>query len=345
MSDTSYRSPDGRSQEGRHGPDVGAGPDVDVAQERPHPAVGAVAGSAGDLAARHLHGEIDPDPDATPSRAGAWARLRRHRPAVVAAGFLAVLALAVIVVPLLLGDDRARIDPAVRDQAPSWSYPMGTDELGRDQLLRILEGGQLTLSVAASAVAASMVVGVLAGLVAGYVGGFVGSTIMRVADVFYSLPGLFVVILLVTLLGAGFWTVVIAIGIFGWMSTARLVRASTLSIKERDYITAARAGGIGELRIAVRHVLPNTAGPVIVTATLGVAIAIIVESTLSFLGLGFSPPRATWGGMLEKAQTAVLIDGHWWLGLFPGLMILSTVLAVSTIGDALDDTLGEGVRT
>lgn len=280
---------------------------------------------------------------ATPPRTSAaaelWRRFRSHRGAVVGLALLLVCAAMVWLGPLLWTVDPDLIDLAQRDLPPSAAHPMGTDELGRDLLARILEGGRLTLAVALAAVVASISLGLLVGAIAGYVGGVVDNLLMRLVDVFYSLPSLFVVILLVLVLGAGFWPIVIAIALFTWMNTARIVRASVLSIKEREYVEAARSLGAGHARILLGHVLPGTFGPLVVTATLNIAFAILTESALSFLGLGFQPPQSTWGGLLFEAQRAVIAEGHWWRGFFPGLMIFAVVLAVNYIGDGLSDAL------
>jgi len=269
----------------------------------------------------------------------AWRQFRRHRLALAGLGVLVLLTAAVALGPLILGTDPQEIDFDAADEGPSLGHLMGTDELGRDQFVRLLVGGRLTLTVASAAVLFSIVVGLLVGALAGYAGGFVDNALMRLVDVFYSLPGLFVVILLVTLFGAGFWTIVIAIAVFSWMNTARLVRASYLSLKEKEYIEAARTIGVGNIQIALRHILPNALTPVIVSATLGIASAILIESALSFLGLGFQPPQASWGAMLNQSQTAVINQGHWWRGFFPGMMIFLTVLAVNYVGDGLRDAL------
>lgn len=269
----------------------------------------------------------------------AWARLRRHGLALTGAVVLALLVVAVAAGPALVPYDPQRIDLTARDQAPSLAHPMGTDDLGRDQLARVLVGGRLTLAVAGAAVLVALVAGVIVGLLAGCAGGILDAALMRLVDVFYSLPALFLVVMLVALRGPSFWTIVITIAAVSWMNTARLVRASALSLKRREFVEAARASGVPELRIAVRHILPNALSPVIVTATLGIAVAILIESALSFLGLGFNPPRATWGSMLPESQRAVITLGHWWRGLFPGLMIFLCVLSVSYLGDALRDAL------
>ncbi|HET8957407.1 MAG TPA: ABC transporter permease [Microcella sp.] len=278
---------------------------------------------------------------AKPSRPGAdlWRRFRTHRGAIVGLILLTVVSLMVWAGPLVWSVDPNLITLADRNLPPSATHPMGTDELGRDLLARVLDGGRLTLAVALAAVMASITLGLVVGATAGYLGGIVDNLLMRLVDVFYSLPSLFVVILLVLVLGAGFWPIVIAIALFTWMNTARIVRASVLSIKEREYVEAARSLGAGHARVLLGHVLPGTFGPLVVTATLNIAFAILTESALSFLGLGFQPPQSTWGGLLFEAQRAVISEGHWWRGFFPGLMIFAVVLAVNYIGDGLSDAL------
>ena len=185
----------------------------------------------------------------------------------------------------------------------------------------------------------SATLGITLGSIAGYSGGTLDNLIMRLVDVFYSLPGLFVVIILMTLVGPGFWTIVISISILRWMTTSRLVRACFLSLKEREFITASRALGMSNVGIVVRHLLPNSIGPVMVSTTLSIAGAILTESTLSFLGLGFQPPQATWGRMLQEATKAVIQYGQWWRVFFPGLMLFLTILSINYIGDGLRDAL------
>lgn len=270
---------------------------------------------------------------------GVWARFRRHRMGVAGAAVLVLLVLLVLAGPALVPYGPDQVVLADKNLPPSLAHLMGTDELGRDQLARILDGGKLTIAVAGAAVLGALLVGVLVGVLAGSMGGAVDNLLMRVVDVFYSIPPLFMVILLVAVVGSGFWSIVVSIAVFSWMNTARLVRAGFLTIKEREYVEAARGIGASGLRIAMLHILPGTVAPVIVTATLGMATAILTESALSFLGLGFQPPQATWGGMLFEAQRAVVFEGMWWRGLFPGLMIFLAVLSVNYVGDALSDAL------
>jgi peptide/nickel transport system permease protein len=249
------------------------------------------------------------------------------------------ISLSVAIGPLLTDTDPNRIVFSQMNKPPSLQFPMGTDELGRDQLVRILYGGRTTLMVGLACIIVSVTLGITLGSIAGYSGGVIDNLIMRLVDVFYSLPGLFVVIILMTLIGPGFWTIVISISILRWMTTSRLVRACFLSLKEREFITASRALGMSNIGIVVRHLLPNSIGPVTVSATLNIAGAILTESTLSFLGLGFQPPQATWGRMLLEATKAVIQYGQWWRVFFPGLMLFLTILCINYIGDGLRDAL------
>ncbi len=275
-----------------------------------------------------------------PSRSGwsrAWLKFCKHRLAFAGLMTLAAIGLGVVAGPRLLPYDPERIDFAAQNQSPSLAHPLGTDELGRDQLVRVLDGGRVSLSVALAAVAVAMTLGVTVGALAGWAGGALDNVLMRAVDIFYSIPGLLAAILLVSLVGPGFWTIVAALGFWRWMPAARLVRAGFLSVKEMDFVSAARALGAPERRLVLRHMLPSVLSPVVVTATLGMARAILAESALSFLGLGLQPPQATWGRMLYEAQTVVIHDGYWWRGFFPGLMIFLCILSVNFVGDGLRD--------
>jgi len=269
----------------------------------------------------------------------AWRQFRRHRLALISLAVLALMGLAVIIGPEVLPYDPERIDFAAKNQPPSLAHPMGTDELGRDQLVRVLDGGRISLAVGLAVVVIAMTIGVAVGAIAGYAGGLADNALMRLVDTFYSMPSLFVIILVVTLVGPRFATIVLVLGLLRWMTMARLVRGTFLSLREKEFVEAARSLGASHVRIVVRHLLPNTLSSVIVAATLGIAGAILTESALSFLGVGFQPPQATWGRMLQEAQRAVVNDGQWWRGFFPGLMIFLTILAVNFVGDGLRDAL------
>jgi len=266
-------------------------------------------------------------------------RFFHHRLAVFGVTILLFIGSSIAIGPFLIRIDPNRIDFSQMNKPPSFQHPMGTDELGRDQLIRVLYGGRTTLMVGLTCIAVSVTLGVALGSIAGYYGGFVDNLIMRLVDVFYSLPSLFVVIILMTLIGPGFWTIVISISILRWMTTSRLVRACFLSLKDREFVTASRALGMSSFGIVTHHLLPNSLGPVIVSATLNIAGAILTESTLSFLGMGFQPPQATWGRMLLEATKSVIQYGQWWRVFFPGLMLFLTILSINYIGDGLRDAL------
>lgn len=282
---------------------------------------------------------------AAPSSAGrriTLRRFRRNRLAVAGAVVFLVIVLAVLFAGLS-PHDPDDIDLRGRFLAPSLAHPFGTDDLGRDILTRVLYGGRISLLVGLLSMTLSVSIGTLVGALAGYFRGALDSLLMRTTDLFLSLPSLFVLIVTSTLLlgtpfaeaYGGTVMIVVIIGALSWMVVARIVRASFLSIRERKFVEAARANGAGHLRLMALHVLPNALGPVLVQATLQVAVAIIAESGLSYLGFGVQPPTATWGNMLKDAQTYMTRVP--WLAIFPGLMIFLTVMSVNAIGDGLRD--------
>jgi len=254
---------------------------------------------------------------------------------------LGFILLAVLLGPLLLPYGREAQDPLDallnRMQPPSWAHPLGTDELGRDMLYRVLMGGRVSLFVGFMAMLVGIGLGTVLGAIAGYFGGFLDNFIMRLADTLIALPRLFVLIFLSVVIGTDLRTIVLVIGFMGWMGASRLVRAEILKLRETDYVEAARATGVLDARIIFRHILPNALSPVIVAATLRIAGAIITESSLSFLGLGIQPPTSSWGTLLRLAQDQ-LFEAPW-LSIFPGLMIFLTVLSINFIGDGLRDAL------
>ena len=280
--------------------------------------------------------------------ADAWRRFKRHRLAYWSLWLLGALVLAVLIGPLFYKVGINDIDFQSRLAAPSLKHPLGTDDLGRDLLARVLYGGRISLAVGLAAMVMAIFVGVLVGAIAGISRGWVDTALMWLTDLFLSLPQLPLLLLLIFLfreplkqafgLEVGiFILIVVVIGGFRWMPVARLVRAQFFSLREKEFVEAARALGASTPRVVVRHILPNSLGPVIVAATIDVAAAIIAESTLSFLGLGFPPDIPTWGRILYDGRDYMDIAMHW--ALFPGLAIFITVLTINFIGDGLRDAL------
>ena len=266
-----------------------------------------------------------------------WRRFRQHRMALAGSLILVVFALGAILAPQLTSYEPNKQDLDNRLAAPSWEHPMGTDELGRDLLTRILHGGRISMLIGVLAMSVAVTVGTLFGAIAGYYGGRIDSALMRFTDVAISFPSLFLLILLAAYFGSSVPTIVLVIGLLSWMRVARLVRASFMSLKAQQFVEAARCCGVGARRIIIYHLLPNAMGPIIVAASLGVAGAILTESALSYLGLGIQPPTATWGSMLRNAQDQMAIAP--WTAIFPGLMIFLTVIAINYVGDGLRDAL------
>jgi peptide/nickel transport system permease protein len=283
-----------------------------------------------------------------------WRRFRRRPLAVASLVLLALLALAAAARPLairLLGMDPLAIDLYGRLAGPSAAHPLGTDELGRDLFLRLLQGGQVSLTVGAAAALASAIIGTLIGLVAGYRGGILDRLLMRFTDSVIALPLLPLLIVLAAIDltkigvpralvesdGASLWRIVALIALIGWTTVARLVRGATLAVRSFDFVRAATALGAGGPRIVLVHILPNVASTMIVATTLSVGNYILLESVLSFLGLGIQPPLASWGAMLTNAQE--MIGTAPALALYPGLLIFVTVIAFNLLGDGLQDAL------
>ena len=265
-------------------------------------------------------------------------RFRAHRPAIGGILILGTLAILSAAAPLVSPYDPEKTNLLLIYEAPSASHPMGTDSLGRDLATRILYGGRVSLSIGLLAVTVAITVGTIVGTLSGYYGGLVDSALMRFVDMMYSFPRLFLLILFgVFFKGMTLPVIVTVLGLLSWMTTSRLVRASFLSLKNREFVEAARSIGARDRRIIVRHILPNALAPIIVAATLGVAGAIIAESTLSFLGLGIQPPTPSWGNMLKDAPSEMNIAP--WTAIFPGLAIFLAVVSINFIGDGLRDAL------
>jgi peptide/nickel transport system permease protein len=266
-----------------------------------------------------------------------WRKFRRHRMALVSGVVLIIFVLGSFLGPSISPHDQYEIELTEKLRPPSLTHPMGTDDLGRDELTRVLAGGRISMSLGLMASLIAVVVGVLVGSAAGYFGSRVDNLLMRFTDLMLCFPQLFLMMLFSALFGKTLFSIAVVIGGLSWMSVARLVRASFLSIKEEDFVLAAHSIGTTAPAIILRHILPNAMGPVIVAGTIGVAQAIIMESALSYLGLGVQLPVASWGSMLRLAQDQLLTA--WWLATFPGMMIVLSVLSLNFMGDGLRDAL------
>ena len=271
-----------------------------------------------------------------------WRRLKAN-PLALAGGAVTLILFAVTLSAPWLAPappDRIRVDAQLLP--PSLEHPCGTDDLGRDVLSRLIWGARISLMVGFAAVGTATLIGVFFGALAGYYGGWADSAIMRFVDLMLCFPAFFLILAVIALLEPSIWNVMIVIGLTSWMGVARLVRAEFLTLKSRDFIQAARALGASDARIIFVHLLPNALAPVLVSATLGVAGAILTESALSFLGIGVQPPTPSWGNILTAGKDNISLA--WWLSLFPGLAILVTVLGYNLLGEGLRDALDPRLR-
>lgn len=265
-------------------------------------------------------------------------RAARHNPTMMAgAAVVLIVFVAALLAPVLAPDDPARAHVDRILQSPDAGHPLGTDELGRDVLSRVLWGARVSLLVGFVAVGIAVAIGVLVGALAGYYGGWLDTLLMRAVDLMLSIPTFFLLLAVIAIVEPSIWNIMIVIGATSWMGVARLVRGEFLVLREADYVVAARAAGGSDARLILRHILPNALSPVYVAAILGVAGAILVESSLSFLGLGVQPPTPSWGSILTAGKDNIEIA--WWLSLFPGLAILVTVLGYNLLGEGLRDLL------
>ena len=271
-----------------------------------------------------------------------WRRFKKNRTAL--AGGLIVLSVLItaILAPVVSPYDPAYIDVDKILVGPTHSHPLGTDELGRDVLSRMIWGSRISLIVGFVAVGILILIGTLIGAVAGYYGGWPDDILMQFVDIMLSVPTFFLILAVIAFVGPNIWNVMIIIGATSWMGVARFVRGQFLALKEVDYVTAARGVGAKDRRIIFLHILPNAMSPVYVSAVLGVAGAILVESSLSFLGLGVQPPMPSWGNIITSGKD--MIDIAWWLTLFPGLAILITVLGYNLLGEGLQDALNPRLK-
>jgi peptide/nickel transport system permease protein len=271
-----------------------------------------------------------------------WPRLRRNPLALAGGAVVIALFLVSLLAPLISPYDPSAINAWNVLSSPSLQHWFGTDELGRDVLSRVLYGARISLKVGFVAVGIAVFIGTVVGLLSGYYSGLVDATLMRLVDIMLCFPAFFLILAVITFLEPSIWYIMMVIGLTGWMGVARLVRAETLSIREMDYIMAARCIGCSSSRIMFRHILPNAISPVLVSATLGIAGAILTESALSFLGIGVQPPTPSWGNILTSGKD--YIEFAWWLSLFPGLAILVTVLSYNLLGEGIRDALDPRVK-
>jgi peptide/nickel transport system permease protein len=266
-----------------------------------------------------------------------WKRFKRNKLSV--AGAITVIALMIIAIlaPVIAPYEPTAIDINNVLSPPSSEHLFGTDDLGRDVLSRMIWGSRVSLRVGFVAVGIAITIGVIIGSIAGFYGGKVDAVLMRFVDIMLTFPTFFLILAVIAIMEPNISTIMIVIGVTGWMDVARLVRAEFLTLKERDFVLAAKVSGASNLRIIFRHILPNALSPVFVAATFGVAGAILVESGLSFLGLGVQPPNPSWGNILTAGKDN--IEVAWWLSLYPGLAILITVLSYNLVGEGLRDAL------
>lgn len=265
-----------------------------------------------------------------------WKELRKNKVAMVSVVLLAILIIAVLLAPLSPYDPY-KLDASQKLQGISASHWFGTDEYGRDYFTRTLYGGRVSLLVGFMSMIMTVVIGTSLGVFSGYVGGKVDMFLMSFTDIFLALPSMLLMVILNTFLKPGLPTLIVVLSLFSWASVARITRAETMSLKERDFVVATQNLGASNFRVIVKHIIPNILGPVIVAASLSVANAILMESSLSFLGLGVQIPRASWGSMLQGAQAHIL--DYPLLAVYPGVMILITVLSFNLLGDILRNAL------
>lgn len=267
----------------------------------------------------------------------AWRRLRANRLAMAGLAVLAFVAVAVVVGPWFSAQTYAGQDTALGAAGPSSGHWLGTDPLGRDLLIRLLQGGRVSLLVGLSATAVSLLIGVIYGAASGFLGGRADALMMRLVDILYALPYTVFVIILMVFFGRNFLFLFLAIGAVEWLTMARIVRGQVLSLREREFVEAAAALGFSWARILLRHIIPNTLGPVIIYATLTVPRVMLLEATMSFLGLGVQPPMSSWGLLIKDGVETM--EEYPWLLLFPSIAFSATLFALNALGDGLRDAL------
>ena len=271
-----------------------------------------------------------------------WRALRRNQLALAGGVVVVFVAVLALLAPVIAPMDPNRPDVKKILDSPSSRHPLGTDQLGRDVLSRMLYGARVSLAVGFVSVGIATLIGIALGSAAGYHGGAIDAMVMRLVDLMLVFPRFFLLLAVLGFLRPSIWTIMAVIGLTGWMSVARLVRAEFLSLREREFVLWSQSIGASAFRIIWRHILPNAIAPVLVAITLGIPAAILAESGLSFLGLGVQPPHATWGNILSEGKDAIEIG--WWLSVYPGLAILVTVLSYNLLGEGIRDALDPRLR-
>jgi peptide/nickel transport system permease protein len=266
-----------------------------------------------------------------------WETFYKNKLALTGSGIVLLLFLLSLFAPWIAPYDPGQIDLKNVLAMPSLNHLFGTDQLGRDVLSRMIWGARISLKVGFAATGVAIIIGTLLGAAAGFYGGWIDSVIMRFVDMMLCFPTFFLILAVIAFLEPSIWNIMIIIGLTGWMGVTRLVRADFISLRERDFVQAARAIGAGDLRIIFLHILPNAMASILVAATLGIAGAILTESALSFLGIGVQPPTPSWGNILTAGKDN--IDIAWWLSLYPGLAILITVVGYNLLGEGIRDSL------
>jgi len=272
-------------------------------------------------------------------RSLAWRRFLRHRLALAGAVVISLIVLAALFAPLLAPHDPNHVEIMSAREGPSFQYLLGTDLVGRDVLSRLIYGARVSLSVGLLAVGMYVIIGLILGCLAGYFGGWVDMVISRLVDAVLSFPVLMLILVIVGLLGPSIINIVLVLGFLGWPEVARIVRGQTLAVREELYVLSSEAVGAPSSRIILKDILPNIMSPIIVNATFGVARAILIEAGLSFLGMGVQPPTASWGNMLNDAQSLSILETMPWIWVPPGLMIFIATISINFVGDGLRDAL------
>lgn len=273
-----------------------------------------------------------------------FSKLKEHKMAMAGLVVLVLEILCVVILPIVLRLDPYTSDYTAFSQGPSANHWLGTDAIGRDIFARLMYGGRTSLLVGLVSTAISCLIGVPLGLIAGYFKGKAEIVIMRIADVFMSFPSIVLILVLVSVLGPSVWSVTMVIGVLGWTQFARLIYANVLSVSEKEYVESAKAIGTSHFEIITKYILPNSFAPILIAITYQMASAILMESSLSFLGMGVQPPGASWGNMLYDAQSITVLSQKLWIWLPPGIALLLTVLSINFLGDGVRDALDPKIK-